>query len=513
MFTWLRKTIRNVSVAKSAASGESQVAVDRWVADGRRNFADGDFAQAEELFRRAIQARPGNPNFLFQLGETIRLQDRSSEAIEWLQRAIAAQESMTAPHFSLGCALQSEERHEEAAAMYRQAIALDPTHSEAREHLGYALALLGDRSGALMAFDGALRIKPESANAHVNRGLVLLSIGDYGRGWEEFEWRWRRPELQTIRKMFPQLWWDGSDLSGKTILLFAEQGFGDAIQFVRYVPIISRAGARVIVDCHPPLKDLFRLTAGVAQVLEDDADIARHELCRPLMSVPRLLGTTLDSIPAEVPYLKPSAHHVEKWREKVLPSSGTLRVGLVWASNPSTGYAWHKSVSPDAFAVLGGIAGVSFYSLQTGLASGQSVHLPRSLHIVDLTEELRDFSDTAGLISNLDLVISVDTAVAHLAGALGKPVWTLLPRNADWRWGIEGERSPWYPTMRLFRQPAGGDWNGVVAQVAVALRAFANPTQREVSAEKVTLPRKTLEAEKDVANFGVPATKQRPNRF
>jgi len=370
-------------------------------------------------------------------------------------------------------ALHSEGRHEETASACREVVALDPAHAEAHELLGCCLELLGDRAGAISAFDSALRINPEFVSAHCNRGLVLLSMGDYTRGWEEFEWRWKRPELQTLRTMFSREWWDGSDLSGRTILLFAEQGFGDAIQFIRYAPIVAGTGARVVVDCHPPLKALFRQVAGVAKVLENDAEIERYDLCCPLMSLPRLLGTTLNTVPDDVPYLVASAECVRKWREKAVSAVKTLRVGLVWASNPDTGYAWHKSMPLDMFAPLAQIAGVTFYSLQTGLPSGHAAQLSPGLDLVDLTGGLDDFSETAGLISNLDLIISVDTAVAHLAGALGNTVWTLLPRHADWRWRIEGHDSPWYPTMRLFRQRVEGDWSEVVEQLVTALREFA----------------------------------------
>jgi tetratricopeptide (TPR) repeat protein len=376
---------------------------------------------------------------------------------------------------SLGRTLWSEERIEEAAAALRRAVSLDPALAQAHELLGCALAQLGDRVGAIAAFDNALRIDPEFVSAHCNRGIELLSLGDYARGWQEFEWRWKRPEYQTIRKMFSQTWWDGSDLHGRTILLFAEQGLGDAMQFIRFAPLVARAGARVVVDCHPPLRALFRQAPGVAQVLESDAEIARYDLCSPLMSLPRLLGTTLDTVPAEIPYLAPSADCARRWQEKMVSTAKKIRVGLVWECNPEAGYAWRRSLPLDLFAPLAKIAGVTVFSLQVGFPSGKAAELVPGLDLVDLTEGLHDFSDTAGLVSNLDLVISVDTSVAHLAGALGKPIWVLLPQDSDWRWGVEGEGSPWYPTMRLFRQRIEGDWSEVIERLEAALREFAAP--------------------------------------
>jgi len=370
--------------------------------------------------------------------------------------------------------LHSEGRHEEAAAACRELIALNPLDVRAHEVLGCALASLGDAAGAATAFGSALRIDPAFVHAHCNRGLSLLSLGDYAGGWEEFEWRWKRPELQTLRNMFPGSWWDGSDLSGRTILLFAEQGFGDAIQFVRYASIVSKAGARVVVDCHPPLKALLRQVRGVTHVLEDDAEIPRYKLYCPLMSLPRLLATRPDSIPADVPYITPTKDCVDHWRGKVAPAGETMRIGLVWASNPATGYAWHKSVPLELFAPLGSIDGLRLYSLQTGLPAEHVAQLPPGLQLIDLSDGLRDFSDTAGFISNLDLVISVDTAVAHLAAAMGKTTWTLLPKVADWRWGAQGDATLWYPTMRLFRQQIAGDWSGVIARVGAQLRVLAD---------------------------------------
>lgn len=368
--------------------------------------------------------------------------------------------------------LQSEGLHEEAVAACREAIALDPLDSRAHELLGCALSSLGDPAGAVAAFDSALRIDPGFVNAHCNRALSLLSLGDYARGWEDFEWRWQRPEYRTLRNMFSRSWWDGVDLAGRTILLFAEQGFGDAIQFVRYAPIVARSGARVVVDCHPPLKTLFRQVQGVTQVLEDDTEIARYDLCCPLMSLPGVLGTRLDSVPAELPYLTPDANVVDRWHGKTAPARETLRVGLVWASNPGTGYAWHKSLPLEMFAPLARIGGLRFYSLQTGLPAEHAAQLPPGLDLVDLSDGLHDFSDTAGLIANLDLVISVDTAVAHLAAAMGKKTWTLLPQVADWRWGMQGDATPWYPHMRLFRQQIAGDWSAAIERLGAELRAL-----------------------------------------
>jgi hypothetical protein len=365
-----------------------------------------------------------------------------------------------------GVALHETGRLRDAADAYRRALALDGALPGAREFLGRALASAGDYAAALPELEAAIRENPRSVHAHCVRGFALLATGDYLGGWAEYEWRWAHPDMQTIRNMFRQEWWNGSDLRGRTLLLFTEQGFGDAIQFIRFAPLLAATtGARIAVDCQPALRNLFAGVAGVAEVLQNDADIPRYDLCFPLMSAPRLLRITAQDVPRNVPYLRAPAEQTARWRSATA-SAGGLRVGLVWASNPAVIYASHKSVPAEALAPLGEVQGVSFFSLQKD-ASGE---VPPGLQLIDLTAGLGDFSDTAGLIANLDLVISVDTSVAHLAGAMGKPTWTLLRRVPDWRWQGRGEQSLWYPTMRLFRQQREGDWNGVVQQVARALR-------------------------------------------
>jgi hypothetical protein len=363
-------------------------------------------------------------------------------------------------------ALHESGRFGDAVDAYRRALALDGKLPDAHEFLGRALASAGEYPAALASLEAALREKPDSVHAHCVRGFALLALGDYLGGWPEYEWRWYREDMQTIRGMFRQPWWDGSAIDGRTLLLFTEQGFGDAIQFIRFAPLVaSVSGARIALDCHPPLRQLFARAPGVAEVLESDAEIPRYELCFPVMSVPRLLGIARHDVPRAIPYLWASDEHAAKWRDRVRCGHG-LRVGIAWATYSSLGNAPRKSVPLEALAPLAGVRGVSFYSLQKDAREPA----PPGLELIDLSAGLSDFSETAGLIANLDLVISVDTAVAHLAGALGKPTWTLLRQVSDWRWQGQGTQSLWYPTMRLFRQEREGDWRGVVQQVVLALR-------------------------------------------
>ncbi len=375
--------------------------------------------------------------------------------------------------FRAACELYDEGSYGEAAAACRRILAARPDAAGAHTLLGLALAALGEVSQALGEFDAALRGDPESVLLRVNRACMLLALGDYRSGFAEFEWRWKRDDLRPLRELFPQRWWNGEDISGRTIVLFAEQGFGDAIQFARFAPVVAeRTGARVVVDCHPPLQRLFAGLRSVERVLESDAEIPGYELCCPLMSVPHVLGTTLETIPGETPYLSAPAGHAAKWSQKLGQPGKALRVGMVWTSKPQAEYAWAKSVPLELLAPLARIPGVSLVSLQTEDAAEQAADVP-GMKIADFSTELTDFCETAGLIANLDLVISIDTAVAHLAGAMGKRVWTLVPHVPDWRWYPLEERSAWYPTMRIFRQAAPDDWESVLAPLASALRSLA----------------------------------------
>jgi hypothetical protein len=367
-----------------------------------------------------------------------------------------------------GLGLHNAGRFADAAAAYRSALALDPALPAAHELLGRALASAGDYSGALAALDAAIRENPGSVQAHCTRALALLALGEYAAAWPEYEWRWERQEMQTLRGMFKQTWWKGENIRGRKLLVFAEQGFGDAIQFVRFVPALAaRSGARIALDCHPPLKSLFAAVAGVAEVLSSDAEIARHELCLPLMSAPGLLGITAATLPREVPYLCASEAHATKWRELVGAGRG-LKVGLAWSSDPGAANASAKSVPLPLLAPLADVPGVTFHSLVPGALAGT---VPAGgMRIRDHSARLSDFSETAGLVASMDLVISVDTAVAHLADSLDKPLLVLLRHVPDWRWEAQGEASRWYPTARLFRQPAEGDWPSALAPLPAALR-------------------------------------------
>jgi hypothetical protein len=301
--------------------------------------------------------------------------------------------------------------------------------------------------------------------------MLLLLLGRLREGFAEYEWRWRMPGFATPSRTFPQPMWDGTDLGQRTLFVHAEQGLGSAIQFVRYVGLLARRGSRVIIECRRPLHRLFETSLarpdGRVAVVRRGDTLPRFDCHAPLMSLPHLLGTTMQSIPAQIPYLRAPPADVTTWRER-LAGSPRPWIGLVWAGNPKHENDHNRSMPAPYLAPLVTSARASFYSLQVPAAVEELAALPPG-KVSDLAPALGNFADTAAVIESLDLVVSVDTAVAHLAGALGKSVWLLLPYVPEWRWLLDREDSPWYSTMRLFRQHRAGDWTGVVERVKVAL--------------------------------------------
>ena len=307
-------------------------------------------------------------------------------------------------------------------------------------------------------------LSPDNAVFHWNLSLALLLSGNFEEGWKEYEWRQKVKDFPN--RIVSQPLWDGSDIAGQTILLQAEQGYGDTIQFIRYASMVAQRGANVIVSCQNELTSLLKKVDGIHHVAGYHEPIPEFDVYCPLLSLPLIFHTTVESIPAHVPYIKPEPSLFQHWRAKIQNHVSRLKIGLVWAGREQ------RSCPLELFTPLAEIHYSTFYSLQKGEAAEQAKNPPEGMKLIDYTEDIHDFSDTAAFIENLDLVISVDTAVAHLAGALGKPVWTLLPFVPDWRWLLNRDDSPWYPTMRLFRQPSPGDWESVIARIAQDLTAI-----------------------------------------
>jgi len=335
-------------------------------------------------------------------------------------------------------------------------------------HLGTTGILLGDLAQATECFQRVLELAPDSAEARAFLGLVHLKQGNFRLGLSEYEDRWSTPYGVRFRRKLPQPLWKGEPLEGSRILLYCEQGMGDTLQFVRYVPLVAERGGKVILEVQPRLHQLLAHVPGAAEVVGPGETLPEFDCQCPLLSLPWALGTELTSIPASIPYIHPHPAKVEAWRQR-LPGN-SLRIGLVWAGSPLHPHEFWRAIPLEVLAPLTNIEGTSFYSLQMGAGTDQLKQLGSRACIIDLCEEQKDFADTAAIVANLDLVISIDTSVAHLTGAMGQPGWVLLSKSSDWRWLLDREDSPWYPTLRLFRQSTPGNWRDVVARVERELR-------------------------------------------
>ncbi len=367
------------------------------------------------------------------------------------------------PHQSLGVTLQLQGKTEEAIAAYRQATDQDPSFLKAWFNRAFSCQTMGWYGEALSSTETAIALDPRHADAHWLRGALLLRQGDFSQGWQEYEWRWRSDKFLARNPVSELPLWDGSPLTGKTLLIPMEQGRGDMLQFIRYAPLAAARGGRIIVSALPELAPLLASVPGVAEVIKRGEVLPPCDLQIPVQSLPHRFATTEETIPARIPYLRPPSGYRDKWSALMAPFAGGVNVGLAWEGNrePSP----ERSCPLDFLTPLWSITGISFHSLQVGSS------LPERLApvLTDHTGNIGDFADTAALVENLDLVISIDTAVAHLAGALGRPTWTLLPFVADWRWLLDREDSPWYPSMTLFRQPSPGAWQPVLGQIGEAL--------------------------------------------
>jgi tetratricopeptide (TPR) repeat protein len=432
----------------------------------------GELDEAVKSYRQALALKPDYAEALNNLGNVLAAQGKLDDAAKAYRRALALKPDYAEAHYNLGELRTREYRPDEALACYRRALDLKPDYAEPLNALGLAFQEQGELGEAAACYRKALDLKPDFAEAHFNHGLVLLLEGKLRHGWEEFEWRWRSKE---VRRRYPiDRQWYGGDPNGRTILLHAEQGLGDSLQFVRYAPLLARLGATVLLEVQKPLVPLFSDMDGVSGVFAHGDTLPPFDTHCPFMSLPLALATTLDTIPGHTPYLRADPERAAAWRRRGEALPG-LRVGLVWAGNPrpfqpgAHAIDRRRSITLDHFAEFDALEGVSFVSLQKGEAASQTKAPPAGLTIHDWTDELNDLADTAALVDTLDLVIGVDTSVIHLVGALAKPVWLLNRFDTCWRWLLERDDSPWYPTLRQFRQRSPGDWTGVLSQVHVEL--------------------------------------------
>jgi Flp pilus assembly protein TadD len=437
---------------------------------GTRHMETGDVASAEACFRKAAQIAPDFAEAYANLGLLLDRSGDKQAAEIFYGRSLELNPSYPETHLNLGALLANQKRFIEAEAAYRQAIELRPDSPVGWSNLGVLYACMKREGEAEQCYRTAMSLDESYAPARFNLSYLLLRQGRFEEGWQCLEARNWSAGL-AAHLSCPR--WQGEPLAGKSILLGYEAGHGDMIQFCRYAAVLKAQGATSItLICHPPLKTLFATLEGADAVISYDERISASgwDCWTPLLSIPYYCNTRIDSIPAKIPYLHAPKDLVKKWKP-LLPKNG-LRVGLVWKGDPRFESDADRSLpSLEVLAPLWTVAGVNFISLQKGAGEDEAAQPPGGLPLINLGPRLADFADTAAVITNLDLVICVDTAIAHLTGALGKPCWVLLPEyKTDWRWMTERMDTPWYPCiMRLFRQPTMGDWHSVIAEVVNAL--------------------------------------------
>jgi len=426
------------------------------------------FDEAAAVFRRALEITPNSPQIHNNLGNTYQLLARPDDAIAAYRRAIELRPDFLDAYNGLGHALRVAGLFDQAVTICRRAVDLAPQSAEAHSRLADALHANDELDEAAREYEKALTIKPDLIEAHCNLGDLRLLQGDFAGGWPHQQWRLRLPHLFVPPLHFPNPFWNGADLNGKRILLRCDRGFGDAIYFARYAKLVADRGGKVVLLAPPELVPLLTNAVGVEQAVPWNQPPPPVDLQCFLMTLPAIFKTDLASIPADVQYLSADSARAGHWKNRLSKIPGR-KIGLVWAGRPEHDNDRQRSISLTALAPLAAAPGCTFISLQKGDAARRAAAAPTPL--LDWTRELNDFADTAALLANLDLIISVDTSVAHLAGALAKPVWLLLPKVPDWRWLLNRTDSPWYPTIRLFRQKTAGDWQTPIQQILDALRS------------------------------------------
>lgn len=498
---------------EALASFERALALKPDYADAHSNRGNvlkalGRYAEALESCDRALAIEPEHFVALYNRGTLLATQDRYDEALASYDLLFAVAPDRAAADPSLannrGTALAKLNRNEEALASFDKALLLDPGYRDALNNRGAMLNLLGryeeslkhyaqalplmpdfsdayiNRGNALLAlnrmdealasFDTAVAIKPDNADAQFNAAITRLCLGNFRDGWKQYEWRWQRKNFGTLPQTGHPTW-RGGDLSGKTVFIMPEQGMGDLIQFVRYVPMVAARGAKVMLGAHRPLVSLLTRIPGVSLVIPSGGQIPDFDLFCPLMNLPMVFQTEPETIPAAIPYIHADQERLAKWRPHV-PNTGRLRVGLCWAGNKAHLNDRKRSMTLGRLLPLLTISGIDFFALQKDIGDADRETL-RHHGVAELGPTFSDFADTAAVIAMLDLVISVDTSVAHLAGAMAKAVALLVPFSPDFRWMLDRTDTPWYPTMRLYRQSAIGDWEGPVNRLCAELEAVA----------------------------------------
>jgi tetratricopeptide (TPR) repeat protein len=494
--------------------------------DARAYFSLGN-ALAEQnhndlaisCYRQAVQLKPDGREINFELGNALKNQGKNEEAIAsyheaircdpdharahnnigvayselgdfdeaicWYRKALEIDPNFVEGYYNIGNAFKRQNLPDKAAEYYRKLLELSPDDIEACIELANVLVAQGDIETAIAYFDKALAIHSNHPVARWNRSLVHLLSGNFDKGWKDFDWRLQLPD-QPVRglKDAENNRWDGGSFTDRRLLVYSEQGLGDTLQFVRYLPAVKALGGTVILGTYKPLMPLLKNCDGIDHLVElpaNDCPPLGYDFSLPIMSLPVVFHTTLETIPSQIPYLDADPHKTAVWRRRFCDRA--FRVGIVWKGSPFHANDRNRSCRLEQFLPLMKMPRIQWYGLQKGPGAEEVHQIESPFKMDNLGEELGDFGDTAAVLKNLDLLISVDTAVVHLAGAMGKTVWTLLPFAPDWRWQLNRDDSPWYPTMRLYRQPARGDWTSVIEQVANDLRQMLkdNPNNQPLS--------------------------------
>jgi tetratricopeptide (TPR) repeat protein len=418
--------------------------------------------------KKAVELEPNRAEAHNSLGVIYMRAKRYEEALVETKRAAEIHPKYVQALGNTGGIYQEMGHYDDAIEWFERAAAISPAHTDTANALYGSYYKIRKPEMSLAITERALQHNPNNAELHGNRSLALLALGRYTEGFEEYEWRWRCGSFTSPPRDFDRPMWEGPDPAGRTILIHAEQGFGDIIQFARYIPMLIALGAKVMVEVPVSVKSLIESIPGVTRVIPKGLKLPDFDMHVPLLSLPRAFKTTLETVPASVPYLRSDESRLEKWRPILQAEKARLKIGLVWGGNLKPDPK--RSIPIEQLAPFADIKDAAWFSLQTGDPRNELKDAPAEMNLIDLGKDLKDFSDTAAIMSILDLVVTIDTASAHLGGAVGAKTWTMLHYAPDWRWGMDGETSPWYPTMRLFRQSAPDDWGPVVEKISRELQ-------------------------------------------
>lgn len=480
------------------------ITVHSLLAEGLRQHNARNYEQAEGLYRQVLAIDPTNSDALHLIGVLALHINRPDLGLDYLKQAIAINATVAAYHSNLGLTLQALGDSEGAIRAFDAALALQPNAAEVHNNKGAALEDLGRRDEALKAyarscalrddaaepynnmgtlfaergeidkamgcFRRAMELDPKFGEPFMNLGMCLMLKGKFEEGLRHYEQRWHTRKLPLRPRGFEQPQWIGQNIAGKTLLIHAEQGMGDTFQFIRYAPLLARRGVRVVAEMQVEVIDVIRRMSSIAEVVVTGEPLPKFDWHCPTMSLPLAFGANLSNIPANVPYLDADPDLADLWGERLGPADGMFTVGLVWAGRPTHKNDHNRSMTLEMLAPLAEIPDLRFVSLQKGAPARQAETPPAGMLLFEATDLIHSFADTAALLTHVDLLITVDTSVAHLAGGMGKPVWVFIPDPPEWRWLENRTDTPWYPSMRLFRRKGDEPWPNVVERVAVALR-------------------------------------------